>query len=57
MTIPQEVRDKHNEVCEKCEARKLYAKYIDVHFDWLDCPYDCENDFEHWKGETDEDTN
>ena len=49
MTIPQEVRDKHNEVCEKCKARELYAKYIDMHFDWLDCPYDCENDYEHWE--------
>ena len=49
MTIPQEVRDKHNEVCEKCKTRELYAKYTDMHFDWLDCPYDCENDFEHWE--------
>ena len=54
MTIPQEVRDKHGEVCKKCKVRKQIARMVDAHFDWLDCPYDCENDYEHWKGETDD---
>lgn len=28
--------------CENCKARKAYAKVFDAHFDWRDCPYECE---------------
>lgn len=45
--IPKAERDKRNEKCNKCETRKWYAKRLDFHFDWLDCPYDCTNDLEH----------
>ena len=47
--IPNEVREQHDAVCKRCKIRKLIAKYTDMHFDWLDCPYDCPNDYEHWK--------
>ena len=33
-----------------CPERKYFAQLVDVHFDWLDCWFDCENDFEHFKG-------
>lgn len=45
--IPKAERDKRNEKCNKCETRKWYAKQLDFHFDWWDCPYDCTNDLEH----------
>lgn len=48
MTIPSEVMEKHMAVCNKCFARKEIARLSDMHFDWLDCPYDCENDYETW---------
>ena len=47
MDIPKEVREQHNAVCTKCDIRKWYARRLDMHFDWVDCPYDCENDLEH----------
>ena len=47
--IPNEVRAEHDKVCKKCKIRKQIAKIADMHFDWLDCPYDCPNDYEHWK--------
>ena len=28
--------------CENCRTRKAYAKVFDAHFDWRDCPYECE---------------
>lgn len=28
--------------CENCNVRKMYAKLFDAHFDWRDCPYECE---------------
>ncbi len=51
MTIPNEVREEHDVVCKKCKIRKRIVRLVDTHFDWLDCPYDCENDYEHWKAE------
>ncbi len=27
--------------CEKCKIRELYAKWFDIHFDYIDCPYEC----------------
>ena len=52
--IPDEVRAEHTAICEKCKDRKKIAKLVDAHFDWIDCPYDCPNDYEHWKGEQNE---
>ena len=46
--IPNEVREEHEAVSKKCKICKQIARLADAHFDWLDCPYDCENDFEHW---------
>lgn len=45
--IPKELREDRNKECSKCQIRKDYARYLDVHFDWWDCPYDCKNDLEH----------
>ena len=46
--IPDEIREQHMAICNKCDKRA---------FDWIDCPYDCENDLDHYisenmKGET-----
>lgn len=49
--IPKEEREKRYNKCTKCETRKWYAKRLDFHFDWVDCPYDCPNDYEHLKRE------
>ena len=40
----------HTEICLKCEKRKAIAYAFDLHFDWLDCPYDCPNDYDHYIG-------
>ena len=48
--IPKEVSEKHMAICNKCKERRFYAKRFDMHFDWIDCWYDCPNDYEHWKG-------
>lgn len=45
--IPKEIRAERNEKCRNCEIRMFYAKRLDMHFDWTDCPYDCPNDMEH----------
>lgn len=50
-SIPVSMRKARNETCQKCGYRKSYAKAFDVHFDWIDCPYDCENDLEHLENE------
>ena len=50
MEIPDEVKKEHYAICKKCPYRKRTAKMVDMHFDWLDCPYNCENDYEHWEG-------
>lgn len=49
--IPKEERDKRNEKCRVCDTRKWYARRLDFHFDWWDCPYDCPNDLEHLERE------
>lgn len=51
MNIPKEIYAEHWEKCRDCNKRKAIARMTDMHFDWIDCPYDCENDYEHWKGE------
>lgn len=39
------------EKCNKCKVRKIIAKRVDCHFDYTDCPYNCEvsNDYEKEK--------
>lgn len=49
--IPEAVRREHMAVCEKCPIHKGYAKKFDIHFDWIDCPFVCKNDYETWKKE------
>lgn len=44
----KEVSEKHMEKCDQCGLRKNAAKRFDMHFDWIDCWYDCPNDYEHW---------
>ena len=41
--MTEEERNKRNEKCAKCKIRKYIARVADCHFDWVDCPYDCEN--------------
>ena len=48
MMIPEEVRKEHMAICNKCKERKAVAKMVDFHVDWLDCFWDCPNDYEHW---------
>lgn len=55
--IPDEIREQHMAICNKCDKRAYISKLADMHFDWIDCPYDCENDLDHYisenmKGET-----
>jgi hypothetical protein len=47
--VPEEVSREHMEKCNKCPKRKFAARVYDMHFDWLDCWYDCPNDYEHYK--------
>lgn len=49
--IPKGTKKARNEKCQQCVFRKSYAKAFDVHFDWIDCPYDCKNDYEHLEKE------
>lgn len=28
--------------CEHCDLRRLYSTACDSHFDWRDCPYECD---------------
>ena len=49
--ISDETRKKHSAVCAKCDIQKSYARTFDMHFDWIDCPFDCENDYEYIESE------
>lgn len=49
--IPPEMRKERMEKCRVCPTRKGFAKVFDMHFDYVDCPYDCENDIEHLQKE------
>ena len=51
--LSYEARKQHMEKCNSCPHRKLAATRFDMHFDWLDCWYNCPNDYEHWLAETD----
>ena len=46
--VPEEVSRVHCDICKNCPIRKSYARSFDMHFDWIDCPYDCPNDYEHY---------
>lgn len=47
--VPEEISRIHVNICRKCQIRKDFARAFDAHFDWIDCPYDCPNDYEHYK--------
>lgn len=49
--IPEEVRKEHIAVCKKCKEREAVRRMVDFHVDWLDCFWDCPNDYEHWIAE------
>lgn len=46
--VSREVILEHLAVCKECPQRKFISRRFDMWFDWLDCPYDCPNDFEHY---------
>lgn len=46
--IPKEVMEEHMKVCRKCKEREAVRRMVDFHVDWLDCFWDCPNDYEHW---------
>ena len=46
--IPDDVRKKHVAKCNKCKHRNHLIALVDAWVDWLDCPYDCPNDYEHY---------
>ena len=46
--IPNEVMEEHMKVCLKCKDREFVRRMVDFHVDWLDCFWDCPNDYEHW---------
>lgn len=46
--IPKEVMEEHMKVCRKCKEREMVRRMVDFHVDWLDCFWDCPNDYEHW---------
>ena len=40
--LREEYERKNKRFCGNCHLRKSYAKLFDAHFDWRDCPYECE---------------
>jgi len=49
--IPEEVSKEHMAICKKCKEREAVRRMADFHVDWLDCFWDCPNDYEHWAAE------
>lgn len=47
--IPESEHEKMIKFCESCKTRKWYAKFVDAHIDFMDCPYDCKNDIDHYR--------
>lgn len=47
--IPDAEYKQSQKKCEECKTRKWYAKFVDAHYDFINCPYDCKNDIEHYK--------
>lgn len=46
--IPEEVRKEHMAICKNCPEREAVRRMVDFHVDWLDCFWDCPNDYEHY---------
>lgn len=46
--IDAKVRLEHSKICQECNKRIGIARAFDLHFDWLDCPFDCPNDYDHY---------
>ena len=46
--IPKDVMEEHMKVCRKCKEREAVRRMVDFHVDWIDCFWDCPNDYEHW---------
>lgn len=56
--VPDDVKRKHIEKCNQCERKRtIYKMTGGMWFDWLDCPYNCENDFEHYIAEVEQNDN
>ena len=34
--------DIKNKICQRCKRRKFLARAYDQHFDWRDCPLECD---------------
>ena len=49
--IPTKVHEEHMAVCKKCKEREAVRRMVDFHVDWIDCFWDCPNDYEHWIAE------
>ena len=50
--IPKEVREQHMAICRQCKEREAVRRLVDFHVDWIDCFWDCPNDYEHYKEQT-----
>lgn len=48
--IDAKVRLEHSNKCLLCDKRIGMARAFDIHFDWLDCPFNCPNDYDHYVG-------
>ena len=51
MGIPKEESLRRYKICENCKLKKSYTDIYGYDIGWLDCPYDCPNDYEHFKKE------
>lgn len=49
--MSEEERQKRTAKCKQCGIRQEASKTRDILFDWRDCPYNCENDYEHYLAE------
>ena len=47
--IPERDLNEMRHRCQICHVPKQYAKLFDIHIDFMDCPYDCVNDIEHYR--------
>lgn len=48
MQISDETRKEKSNICQKCEYRKTLAR-MGFSIDWMDCPRNCPNDYEHFE--------
>ena len=49
--IPEEVQREHMAICKSCKERELVKRLVDFRVDWIDCFWDCPNDYEHYIAE------